>query len=586
MLGKRQSQANLFECDQVYRKLVGEESFYVYLAEHRHELFHDEDFADLYCRDNGRTSVPPSLLAVALLLQWYDDASDEEAARRARLDLSWKVALGIELMDTPFVKSVLCEFRNKLIVHKRQKQFFDASLKHARTKGFFKARNIKVALDTTPIFGRGAVEDTYNMLAEGLRQVVRVLAACASQSENDFAAANDFTRYTAPSFKGTCAINWDIAAERATVLESLVADCDRILLLARQALTRYESDSPEAVAIVKACDLVSRLLVQDVKRTAEGRPEIINGVAPDRIVSVHDPEMRHGRKSATQRFNGFKAAIGVETETQLITAVDVLPANAHDSHNSAQLIAQSAETSGASVDTVLGDTAYGSVAQRLAAENNYTLIAPVARPPQTGRFTKEEFVIDLDNRTVTCPAGKTTARCYTRKEKTKHDRIFTHKTFHFAADDCGACLLRARCIADGVPRRTILVHEHEALIREAKRFQATDAFRTLYRSRVVVEHRIARLVQLGVRKARYFGNAKVLFQLAMTATVANLTLIAATSSGTRTFFFVNLFATLITLLYEVVDQMLVRWLCHTHCVHSVLIQNFSCFKKRGLRPGF
>jgi transposase len=580
MLGKRQSQANLFECDQVYRKLVGEESFYVYLAEHRHELFHDEDFADLYCSDNGRTSVPPSLLAVALLLQWYDDASDEEAARRARLDLSWKVALGIELMDTPFVKSVLCEFRNKLIVHKRQKQFFDASLKHARTKGFFKARNIKVALDTTPIFGRGAVEDTYNMLAEGLRQVVRVLATCAAQSEHDFAAANDFTRYTAPSFKGTCAINWDIATERATVLESLVADCDRILLLARQALTRYEKDSPEALEIVSACELLSRLLVQDVTRTAEGQPEIINGVAPDRIVSVHDPEMRHGRKSATQRFNGFKGAIAVETETQLITDVDVIPANAHDSQNSAQLIAQSAETSGASVDTVLGDTAYGSIAQRLAAENNYTLIAPVARPPQTGRFTKDEFLIDLDNRTVTCPAGKTTTRFYRRKEKTKHDRVFTHKKFHFAADDCGACLLRARCIADGVTHRTILVHEHESLIREAKRFQATDAFRSVYRPRVVVEHRIARLVQLGVRKARYFGNAKVLFQLAMTATVANLTLIAASNSGTRALFFVNVVAMLITL------QLVVRWLCQTFFMRSVLIQNFSRFKKGGLRPGF
>ena len=169
MLGKREAQSNLFGCDQIFRKLVGEESFYVYLADHRHELFRDEEFADLYCKDNGRNSIPPSLLAVALLLQWYDDVSDEETARCARLDLSRKVALGIELMDIPFVKSVLCEFRNKLIVHKRQKQFFEATLKHARAEGFFKSRNIKVALDTTPLFGRGAVEDTYNMIAEGLR---------------------------------------------------------------------------------------------------------------------------------------------------------------------------------------------------------------------------------------------------------------------------------------------------------------------------------------------------------------------------------------------------------------------------------
>ena len=579
MLGQRNQQSHLFECDQVFRSLVGEETFYVYLADHRHELFRDEDFALLYSPDNGRPSIPPSILAVALMMQWYDNVSDEEAARRAKLDLSWKVALGIELMDIPFVKSVLCEFRNKLIIHKQQKRFFELSLKHARMQGFFKTRNIKVALDTTPMFGRGAIEDTYNMLAEGLRQVLRALAACSSESEDVFAVAHDLTRYTAPSFKGTCPINWDNATERATVLERLVADCDRILLLARQALTLYEEDSPEAAQIVAACELLSRLLVQDVKRSAEGRPEIINGVAPDRIVSVHDPEMRHGRKSATQRFNGFKAALAVETETQLITAVDVIAANAHDSHNSAELIKQSAQISGATVETVLGDTAYGTVEQRLAAENHYALIAPVARPPQTGRFTKEDFVIDLNTHTVTCPSGKMAAHCYTRKEKTKKGRIFRHKTFHFSAEDCRSCLLRVRCIADDVPRRTILVHEHEALLREAKRFQSTDEFRNLYRARVVVEHRIARLAQLGVRKARYFGSAKALFQLAMTAAVANLTLMAAAAPSTIIFSFVA-FIVLLGILISGVQHSGPR---------SMLIaaQNkiFS-LKNRGLQLGF
>ncbi len=249
----------------------------------------------------------------------------------------------------------------------------------------------------------------------------------------------------------------------------------------------------------------------------------------------------------------------------------------HDSHNSTQLLEQSAQASGAPVETVLGDTAYGTVEQRLAAENKYAIIAPVARPPQTGRFTKEDFVIDLDTHTVTCPAGKTAAHCYTRKEKTRHGRIFRHKTFHFAAEDCRSCLLRARCIADGVPRRTILVHEHEALLREAKRFQSTDKFRNLYRARVAVEHRIARLAQLGVRKARYFGSAKVLFQLAMTAAVANLTLMAPAAPGNRPFFFVNFFVTVIGLL------ILTRWRSQCFFLSLCIIENIFSFKKRGLR---
>jgi hypothetical protein len=327
-------------------------------------------------------------------------------------------------------------------------------------------------------------------------------------------------------------------------------------------------------------DLLSRLLVQDVKRTPSGKPEIIQGVAPDRIVSVHDPEMRHGRKSATQRFNGFKAAVAVDTDTQLFIAVDVIPANAHDSHNSAQLITQSEDATGSSVETVLGDTAYGSIEQRLSAENKYTLVAPVARPPQTGRFTKDEFVIDLDNQTVTCPAGKMATHSYRRKEKTKHGRIFAHKKFFFAVSDCAECSLRKRCIADTVTQRSINVHEHEALLRAAKHFQTTDAFRALYRVRCVVEHRIARLAQLDARKARYFGNAKVLFQLAITAAVANLTLIAATSSVSTAFLFVSVLTAIIGYV----------WLTSgaaTHLIHTIGLSNaIPALKRRGLQPDF
>ena len=135
MLSKRSAQDWLFDCGQAFRALVRNDSFYVYMADHRHELFSDDDFATLYCLDNGRPSIAPRLLAVALLLQWYDNVSDEEAGRRSKLDLGWKTALGLELMDVPFVKSVLCEFRNKLILHIQRKRFFELSLKHARAQG-------------------------------------------------------------------------------------------------------------------------------------------------------------------------------------------------------------------------------------------------------------------------------------------------------------------------------------------------------------------------------------------------------------------------------------------------------------------
>ena len=532
MLGKRTAQGSLFGSDQIFRSLVGEESFYVYLADHRHELFCDEDFASLYCMDNGRPSIAPSILAVALLLQWYDNISDEEAARRAKLDLAWKVALGLELMDVPFVKSVLCEFRNKLILHKQQKRFFELSLRHARAQGFFKARNIRVALDTTPIFGRGAVEDTFNMLAEALRLLIRTLATEAQQTPEDYAQAHDYSRYiVAKSFKGSfSSVDWDDADQRQTVLDGLVADCERGLMLAQEALTLKNPESAHREEIVKASALLARLLAQDVTRTNAGGPEIIQGVAQERIVSVHDQEMRHGRKSASQCFDGYKGALAVEPESQLITAVDVLPGNAHDRRDSHKLITESAATTGSTVDTVIGDGAYGTIEARLEAQEAatpYTLVAPVAHAPRMGRFTKEDFQFKSDRSEVCCPAGEVTRTYYERRQTTITGRTFPYRRFVFRSDQCTVCRLRSQCVKEKTSFRTVNFHEHEELVSEAKSFQRTDAFHTIYRRRIAVEHRIARLMHFGARQARYFGSSKVLFQLAMTAALANLTLVAA-----------------------------------------------------------
>jgi IS5 family transposase len=528
MLGKRSPQDDLFDADHQYLSFVGTDSFYAYLSRHRHELFRDDDFASLYCLTNGRTSIPPSVMACALLLQWYDNVSDQEAVDRATFDLRWKVALGLQMQEEPFAKGTLWLFRTQLIVHQQARALFELSLKHARQHGYFKSRTMTVALDTTPIFGKGAVEDTYNLLAESLRQVLHVLAGLDQTPFEQYAAEHDLRRYTEPSFKGTVAIDWDNQKDRDHVLQALVVDCDRVLDLARRALTAYAAQSDEAKQIVEATELLAKILAQDVRRLPSGEATLIDGVAPDRIVSVHDPEMRHGRKSVSQRFNGYKAALAADTQSQLVTAVEVLEASQHDSTSAEKLLEQTEQATDAKVQTVLGDSAYGTAEQRIVSqEHERTLIAPVPKAPSTGRFTKEDFTIDLTTDTVVCPAGKSTSLWYADSVTTKRGKVFRGKGFRFSADDCGTCPLSPQCLKPGAKWRSIRVHEHEAVLQAAKQFQRTDEFRTRYRERVVVEHRIARLVQVGLRKARYFGKAKTLFQLAMTAAVANLSLIAS-----------------------------------------------------------
>ena len=353
MLGVRPAQRGLLEADHLYLDYLGRGSFYGFLASLRGQLFRDEDFAELYCPDNGRDSVPPSLVATALLLQAYDKVSDLEAKQRADFDIRWKVALGIEVEDRPFAKSTLQLFRAQLILHDRVRSVFQRSLQFARQTGCLKGRRMKVAVDTTYILGRGAVKDTYNLLADGIVQVVRALAQLDGTRAEEWALRHGLELYFGSSVKGEAGIDWDNKKERQALLQKIVADADLVLELARQAQGRFPADSPERQAIGEAAELLGQLLLQDVERQEDG-PARKDGVSRDRVPSAHDPEMRHGRKSSSKRFDGHKAAVVVDTDSQLVTAVDILPGNAGDNTGVLELVEQSEENTGIAVEETMG----------------------------------------------------------------------------------------------------------------------------------------------------------------------------------------------------------------------------------------
>ena len=526
MLTTRSDQRGLWEADRLYIDHVGADSFYGLLASLRGQLFRDEEFAALYCPDNGRGSVPPSLLATALLLQAYDRSSDAETKARADFDIRWKVALGIEIDSRPFAKSTLQMFRAQLILHERVGEIFRRSLQFARDSGYLRGHRMRVALDTTNILGRGAVKDTYNLLADGIVGLLRALAAVDG---TEAVVDQRYDRYRGTSLKGEADIDWADATERQAFLGAVVSDADRLLESARQAQARFDPESSERRQLVDAAQLLGQLLLQDVERTEEG-PALKDGVSRDRIVSVHDPEMRHGHKSSSKRFDGHKAGVVVDTDSQLITAVAVLPGNAPDNMDALELVEQSEANTASEVGETIGDAAYGDGGTRQAfADAGRTLVARVPGRPNTARFPKQDFAIDLEAGTCTCPAGNVTRTVRSAGTRTdRAGRIHPLAVFHFDAAVCGVCPLRSQCVAAGAGRgRTVSLHPQEALLQHARAFQESEAFAEYRRRRQVVEHRLARLVQLGLRQARYFGRAKTLFQLSMEATVANLTLVAA-----------------------------------------------------------
>ena len=310
MLGERSDQRGLWEADRLYLDHVGRESFYGLLASLRGRLFRDSDFAEFYCPDNGRDSVPPSLLATALLLQSHDKVSDAEAKARADFDLRWKVALGIEVEGRPFAKSTLQVFRAQLILHDKVREVFESSLRLARESGYLKRRGMRVALDTTNILGRGAVKDTCNLLADGIVKLLRALAQLKGINVGEWAKIQGYHRYhryLGSSIKGEAAIDWSDRQARKALLAEIVADADRLLELSRQAQGELPEDSAERQGIVAAAELLGQLLLQDVERTDDGvglGVSLKDGVSRDRMMSAHDPQMRHGHKSSSKRFDG------------------------------------------------------------------------------------------------------------------------------------------------------------------------------------------------------------------------------------------------------------------------------------------
>ena len=529
MLGERSDQRGLWEADRLYLDHVGRDTFYGLLASLRGRLFRDADFAEFYCADNGRDSVPPSLLATALLLQSHDKVSDAEAKARADFDIRWKVALGIEVEGRPFAKSTLQVFRAQLILHGKVREVFESSLRLARESGYLKGRGMRVALDTTNILGRGAVKDAYNLLADGMVKLLRALAAVARTTDREWAKARGYERYLASSIKGEAAIDWSDKRARSALLSLIVADADRLLELSRQAQGELGEDSAERQQIVAAAELLGQLLLQDVERTDDG-VNLKDGVSRDRMMSVHDPEMRHGRKSSSRRFDGHKAAIVVDTDSQLITAVDVLPGNAPDNLRSLELVEQSEANTGVPVEEAMGDAAYGDGGTRQAfADAGRILIARVPGRPNRTHFPKEDFRIDLEAGSCTCPAGNVTRTILPAGRGTNSaGRIYQRVAFRFDAAVCGVCPLRSQCVAAAPGTgRTVRLHPQEALLQQARALQQSEAFSEYRQRRVVVEHRLARLVQLGIRQARYFGRSKTKFQLYLAATVANLTLVSA-----------------------------------------------------------
>ena len=510
MLGTTDLQGSLLGVDSLLAPLFegDDSSFYARMAADGDALVSDEDFADCYSAGMGRPSIPPSLLMKTVLLQVRDDVSDREAARRAAKDLDWKRALGLEADVVPFHHTTLSVFRSRLLLNDADERVLKATLSRAVEAGLFPKRVLAIA-DSTGVMGAAAVADTYTLL----RQAIAKLGAAASDR---------LTKRLRRAINRLCVnkahIDWADAGARRAHLGELVE-------LAKTVLAATDGDEE----LAEASDLLARIVDQDIEEAPGdgGGPGIRQGVTKERVVSVVDPEMRHGRKSASKRIDGYKTHVLTDHDTELVLAVEVTPANAPDGPEAAGMVA-AARAAGVPVKEMLGDTAYGDGDTRVAVEEaGAKVTAKTQPPPFTGKFVKTDFVVDPDTPSATCPGGHTT---------THHGWSTDHKgrrvmVMKFAPDLCGACSLRERCTtsADG---RSITLNFHEARLQAARAGQARPSTRRKLRRRALVERKLAEGKRHGMGKARYRGARKVLLQERITAGLLNLKRLFVLIDGT------------------------------------------------------
>ena len=503
MLGRRPdpglfASANLLDLDQLDGTIYG------YLARNGRRTFTDYQFRGVYSK-RGRPSASPALMALACLLQHHESISDDMVMERLRYDLRWKAALDLDPHSfvPPFTKAPYVQWRARLVLHGKEGVAFEASVRKAVREGLL-PDSLRVALDSSPVRGRGAVKDTFNLLSDAIRKTVRDLAQDEGSEPEEVAAKIGVERhFRSPSVKGSELVEWSSPEAVSAFLEGLLEDGERVV-----AEARARGCAREAV------DLLQKIVEQDVDQEGE-KPQIRQGVAKGRTVSVSDPEQRHGHKSNGKSYTGHKVHVAVDTETEIVTAVEVTEPATADGAMTGNLLAQTERNTGLKIGEALGDSAYGTQpAQEQAAEHEVELRTKMPRHSRKGMFGPGDFDVAEDGKSAVCPAGH---RSYDGHRPRKVGILLA-----WPKAVCQACPLKDRCFKNKRGHRQLMVTEHHHDRRAREAWARSPEGRVVLKERIAVEHAIGRAKNKGGGRSRYFGRAKTRFQWLWTTALTNL----------------------------------------------------------------
>lgn len=496
----------------------------------------------------GRNAYPVEALLCLWLLRW-DGAGMSRlgACKHACVDISWQRAMGLPVGSKMPTEKTMREFEGFLreeheetglprymVVHEHVVNLVLWLQEHDRAPPAW-------VIDSTPMWCYGAVLDTVRLLGDGLRRLGRRYARAAGVGLGALAKKLDLDLLLAKSTKGHFHIDWHDVDQRSELISTLVQDVLRIVEWVRDHLEPVKG--PARAALVGQCDVLLRVIEQDLEQDKRGRWRITRGVARDRLVSVTEPEARHGHKSRSESHWGYKLNVLGDAQSGLIAAVSVTPGNGHDAEPGHVLVAR-VQKMRIELRQLLADTAYGGTEHRIRMRSiGVDLVAPpppVPEPREKQLFGRSAFDVDMAKRVARCPNGVET----TEVSVTQTQRLPAPLAFRWPVEVCGNCPLREKCMRNPPPResvpvptterrtgrprtgRRLVLHPFEAELIAARKAWEDPALRELYRQRSTGERLHVLLLQHGARHARAYGRAAAEQQAHAIAIRTNLGLLA------------------------------------------------------------
>jgi transposase len=321
-------------------------------------------------------------------------AQSERSSTKTAVKYSYRVA--------PFSKGTLIAFRQHLIAQQMDRRLLERTVEIATASGAFGPRQLRAALDSSPLWGAGRVEDMYNLLGHALRKALGMIARPQGRGLTEIAEEVHASVVVSSSVKAALDVDWEAPGAQQQALRLVLDVLDRV--------ERWlDSHRHQAVAVpqaVASAAVAQQVREQDVTTPAAGLSRLRQGVAAERRISVEDGEMRRGRKSRSLLIDGYKRHVLHDLDSHLIVAVGVTPANAPEA-SVTYTIASDPAAQQTTLRELHIDRVYLSstlVQQRGEHLRIFCKAWPVRQGPY---FAKSTFALDWERRQLRCPGGET-----------------------------------------------------------------------------------------------------------------------------------------------------------------------------------